>query len=89
MDGVDDLSRVGSLQVDRCDPEVGMPELSLDDRQPELFVCHLDGGRLPEVVRREPPPYPSLRGEPAQRPIGGRGSRGVEASAVVGESPPG
>lgn len=42
MDGVDDLARVDSLEVDRHDPEVRiMPELALVDRQRDTFVRHL------------------------------------------------
>ena len=32
VDRVDDLARIYPLEVDRRDPEVGMSELSLDDR---------------------------------------------------------
>ena len=42
-----------------------MPELALDDRQRDPFVCHLDGMSMPEMVRREPPPDPGTCGEAA------------------------
>ena len=42
-----------------------MPELALDDRQRDPFVCHLDGMSMPEMVRREPPPDPGPCGEAA------------------------
>ena len=38
MDGVDDLARVDSLEVDRGDPKVRVPELALNDRQRDPFV---------------------------------------------------
>jgi hypothetical protein len=44
---VDDLSRIDSLEVDRRDPNVRMPELPLDDRQRNPFVRHLDRVRVP------------------------------------------
>ena len=50
VDRVDDLTGIDSLQVDRCDPEVGMPELPLDDRQRDPLVGHLDGVRMPQLV---------------------------------------
>ena len=37
-----------------------MPELPLDDRQRDPFVRHLDRVGVPELVRREAPPHPSL-----------------------------
>jgi hypothetical protein len=66
VDRVHDLSRVDALQVNRRDPEVGMPELPLDDRQRDPFVCHLDRMSMPELVRRKPPPHSSLGREPAK-----------------------
>ena len=44
-DRVDDLACVYTLEVDRRDPEVRMPELPLDNRQRDPFVRHLDGVR--------------------------------------------
>jgi hypothetical protein len=44
---VDDLARVDSLEINRRDPEVRMPELPLDDRQRDPFMSHLDGVRMP------------------------------------------
>ena len=35
-----------------------MPELALDDRQRHPFAGHLDRMRMPELMRREPPPHP-------------------------------
>jgi len=62
---------VDSLQIYRRDPEVGMPELSLNNWQRDPFVRHLDRVRMPELVRRKPPPHPSLHGEPAKLATGG------------------
>ena len=70
VDRVDDLTGVDSLQVDRRNPEVCVPELPLDNRQRDPFVRHLDRVRVPQLVRREPPPAP----QPARR--------GVEARRV-------
>jgi hypothetical protein len=50
MDGVDDLASVDSLEVDRGDPEVRVPELSLDDRQRDPFVGHLDRVSMPQLM---------------------------------------
>jgi hypothetical protein len=61
VDGVDDLSAVDSLQVDRRDTEMGMPELALDDHQRYAFVRHLDSVGVPELVRREATPDASER----------------------------
>jgi hypothetical protein len=58
VDRVDDLAGVDSLQVDRRDPEMGMPELPLNNRQRDPFVRHLDRMSMPELVRRKPPPHP-------------------------------
>lgn len=66
MHSVDDLAGVDSLQVDARDAEVGMPELPLNNRQRDPFVRHLDRMSMPQLVRRKPPPHPSLRGEPAK-----------------------
>jgi hypothetical protein len=66
VDRVHDLSLVDSLEVDRRDPKVGMPELPLDNRQRDPFVRHLDRMSMPELVRRKPPPHPSLGREPAK-----------------------
>ena len=54
MDGVDDFSRVDSLEVDRDDPEVRVPELRLDDGQRNPFVRHLDRVSMPQLVGCEP-----------------------------------
>jgi hypothetical protein len=53
--GLDDLGVVDSLQVDRGDAEVGVPELALDDNQRDALVGHLDRVRVAELVWGEPP----------------------------------
>jgi hypothetical protein len=53
VDGADDLGVVDALQVDRRDAEVGVSELSLDDVERDAFARHLDGVRVPQLVRRE------------------------------------
>jgi hypothetical protein len=52
--GVDDLDAVDPLQIDRCDPEVGVPELARDDDQRDAVVSQLDGVGVAELVQREP-----------------------------------
>jgi hypothetical protein len=68
VDRVHDLSGVDSLEVNRRDPKVGMTELPLDNRQRNAFVRV----SMPELVRREPPPHPSLGREPAKLTTRGR-----------------
>ncbi len=46
-------------------------ELSLDDRQRDPFVGHLDRVGVSELVRREPPAHPGLGGESAKLTAGG------------------
>ena len=54
MDGLDDFGVVDPAQIRGPDREVGMPELALDHEQRDPFAGHLDGVRVPELVRREP-----------------------------------
>jgi hypothetical protein len=54
VDGVDDLRVVDALQIDRGDPEMGMPELALDDDQRDALVGQLDRVREAQLVGREP-----------------------------------
>jgi hypothetical protein len=56
VDRVDDLGVVNSAQVDGGDPEVGMSWLGLDHNQGYALCRHLDGVRVAELVRGEPPP---------------------------------
>ena len=66
MDRVDDLACVDSLEINRRDAEVGMPELPLDNRQRDPFVRHLDRVSMTQLVRRESPPHTGLRREPGE-----------------------
>jgi hypothetical protein len=53
VDGVDDLGVIDPAQVSRRDPEIGTPELSLDDQERNPFTGHLHRVRMPQFVRRE------------------------------------
>jgi hypothetical protein len=79
MDGVDDLAGVDALQVNRGDPEVGMPELPLDNRQRDAFVRHLNSMRMPQLML-----VPTSAQAPLSRP--GRYAEVSEKSAHVGMS---
>jgi hypothetical protein len=57
VDGVDDLGVVDASQVYGGDPEIGMPELALDDDQRHAFPRHFHCVRVPELMRREPPAH--------------------------------
>src|SRR3954454_4295425 len=54
VDRIDDLGVVDPLEVDRCDAEVAVAELALDDHQWHAFAGHLDGVRVPQLMRGEP-----------------------------------
>src|SRR6478609_12028630 len=56
MDRVDDLGVVNPLEVDAGDPQIAMAELSLDSHQWHALVRELDSARMPQLMRREPPP---------------------------------
>ena len=71
VDRVDNLACIDSLEIDRGDSEVRVSELSLDDRQRDPFVGHLDRVSVSELVRREPPAHPGLGGESAKLTAGG------------------
>jgi hypothetical protein len=63
VDGVDDLGVVDSPEVGRGDPEIRVPELTLDDEQRHALARHLDGVRVPELMGREAAAQPGcLRG---------------------------
>jgi hypothetical protein len=65
VNGVDNLARIDSLEVNRRDPEVRMSELPLDDRQRDPFVRHLDRVGVPELVL-----VPTSAQTPIFRPLG-------------------
>jgi len=46
-------------------------ELALDDDQWDAFMGHLNGVRMAQLMRREPPPYPRVQSSSAQLPAGG------------------
>jgi hypothetical protein len=58
VDGVDDFGVIDPAQVSRRDPEVGMPELALDDQQRNPFTRHLDRVRMAQLVGRKPTTNP-------------------------------
>jgi hypothetical protein len=55
VDGVDDLRAVDALQIDRGDPEVGVPELALDDDKRHALERPLDSVGATQSMGREPP----------------------------------
>jgi hypothetical protein len=71
VDSVDYLARVDSLEIDRRDAKMRMSELTLDDRQRDPLVCHLDRMRVSELVRREPTSHTGPYSEPSQLPSDG------------------
>jgi len=72
MDRVDNLAGIDALEVDRGNPQVGMPELSLDDRQRDSFVPHSMAWAC-RMVRRGTSPHSSLGSEPSK--LTSRGGR--------------
>jgi hypothetical protein len=50
VDGVHDLGVIDATQVHGRDPEVGMPELPLDDHQRDALTRHLDRVGMPELM---------------------------------------
>jgi hypothetical protein len=57
VDRVDDLRAVGALEVDRRDPKVRVPELTLDDNQWDAFAGHFDGVGVAELMGFEAPAH--------------------------------
>jgi hypothetical protein len=47
VDGLDDLVRVDALEIDRCDAEVSMSELALDDVEQNALAREFDGVCVP------------------------------------------
>src|ERR671910_3526087 len=74
VDRVDDLGVVNASEVDRRDAEVGVTELALDHDQRHTLTGHLNGVRVPELVRREASPYAGRAGDAPELGAGG-GSR--------------
>jgi len=71
--GIDDLRVIDPLEIDRGHPEMGMPELSLDNDQRHALVGHLDRARMPELI---------LAPTSAQAPLG-RSARYAEVCEKV------
>src|SRR5688572_676543 len=86
VDGVDDLGVVDALEVDRGDAEVGVAELALDDDQRHALAGHLDGVRVPELVRREAAAHAGLARDAAQLRAGRGGRPGAPARRAVDDA---
>jgi hypothetical protein len=52
MNGVDDLGVVDPLRVDRGDPEMGMPELALDDHHRDTLMGQLHSVGMAQLMGR-------------------------------------
>ena len=53
MNSADHFGAVDPLQIDRGDPEIGVPELALDHVQRHSLARHLDRMRVAELMRCE------------------------------------
>ena len=65
-DGVDDLRGVDPLQVGGGGPQLGVPELALDDVDRDAFAPALNGVFVPELVGSEAASHPGVGGQFAQ-----------------------
>ena len=83
MDGFDDLAGVDALQVDGGHAEVLVAELALDDVQRHALARELDRVRVPELVRREAPPYAGPGRAEVERFAGGAGGPRAPAGTAV------
>jgi len=54
MDGGEDFGVVDPTEIPRCDGQVGMAELALDDEERDPLGGHRDRVRVSESVRGEP-----------------------------------
>jgi hypothetical protein len=52
MNGVDDLGVVYPLEVNARDPEMGMPELALDDHHRDTLMGHLHSVGMAQLMGR-------------------------------------
>lgn len=66
MDGVDDFRAVDALEVDRGDPQVGVPKLALNHDERHAFASHLDSVRVAQLMRREASAHASCLGNVAE-----------------------
>ena len=48
-------------------PRLACPSWALDDVERHAFAGHLDGVRVPQLMRGEAPAHAGLGGQPAQR----------------------
>jgi len=55
VDRIDDLGAIDPAQINRRDPEIGMPQLPLDDHDRDPLARHLDRVSMPELMGSEPP----------------------------------
>jgi hypothetical protein len=83
VDGVDDFGVVDALQIDARDPEVGVPELALDDDQRHPLVGHLHGVGVAELMGRQPAAHPGPGAGAAQLPTDRGGRPGAAAAGAV------
>ena len=83
VDGVDDLARIDPLQVGAGGPEVGMPELSLDDVDWHPLPGKLDRVRMPQLML-VPTSAQAPLGRPGRYADGGR-EVGAEEGLCVAE----
>jgi hypothetical protein len=83
MDGVDDLGVVNALQIDACDPEVGVPELALDDDQRHPLVGHLHSVGVAQLMGRQPAAHPGPDAGATQFSADGGGRPRAAAAGAV------
>jgi hypothetical protein len=88
MHGIDDLTGIDPLQIGAGGPEIGMPELALDDVHRHALAGEFDGVSMPQLMGGKPaaapPPQrraPALRGAQQSRP--GRASALSSDSAIT------
>jgi hypothetical protein len=62
VDGLDDLGIVDSTQVSGRNREIRVTELALDHDQRDPLPRHLNGVRVAQLMRREPPTDPGRDG---------------------------
>ena len=92
VDGVDDLARVDSLQVDRGHAEVAVSELALDDVERDALAGELDRVRVPELCgtkRRRMPVRAARRRSAARAAEGGHARPQVRPLMTQNSGPTG
>src|SRR5918911_638402 len=57
VNGVDDLEGVDASEIDRGHPEVGVPELALDDVERNALTRQFDGVSVTQLMRCEAPTH--------------------------------